>query len=431
MKSSGNPFAAATLADVFLNAVESNSERLMLYEEAGKWKSISSRELYRRVSGVARGLLACGVNRGDRVAILGENRPEWAIADFAALMIGAVTVPIYATLTSGQCEYILQHAEAKVIFVSTAAQVEKILRISARTHLERIIAMDRVPRSDQEVSWMGDLYKDGLVERDREFDSMAEQITPLMLATLIYTSGTTGVPKGVMITHGNLASNISVSLESFKIKPGMTSISFLPLAHIVARHVDIGLLNRGCTLAYCPVIDDLARVMREIRPTLFVAVPRVYEKMYNRASSQASQGIKGSLFNWAIKVGGKHIPEILAGKRPKALQLEGSRKTRFLENSRGDGRTGSDFRCRAARPWAANSASGTPRSVSRYLKAMASRKPLPWSRSTPPATTGSGVLGVHCPTWKCAPPTTAKFSSADRACSRSYWRMPEETHELF
>ena len=176
---------------------------------------------------------------------------------------------------------------------------------------------------------MGDLYKDGLVERDREFDSMAEQITPLMLATLIYTSGTTGIPKGVMITHGNLASNISVSLESFKIKPGMTSISFLPLAHIVARHVDIGLLNRGCTLAYCPVIDDLARVMREIRPTLFVAVPRVYEKMYNRASSQASQGIKGSLFNWAIKVGGKHIPEILAGKRPKALSWKVAEKLVF------------------------------------------------------------------------------------------------------
>ena len=329
MKSSGNPFAAATLADVFLNAVESNSDRLMLYEEAGEWKSISSRELYRRVSGVARWLLACGVKQGDRVAILSENRPEWAIADFAALIIGAVTVPIYGTLTAGQCEYILQHAEAKVIFVSTAAQVEKILRIPALSHLERIIAMDRVPRSDKEVFWMGDLYKDGSVERDQEFDSMAEQITPLTLATLIYTSGTTGIPKGVMITHGNLASNISVSLESFKITPGMISISFLPLAHIVARHVDLGLLNRGCTLAYCPVIDDLARVMQEIRPTLFVAVPRVYEKIYNRASSHASKGIKGSLFNWAIKVGGEHIPEILAGKRPKALSWKVAEKLVF------------------------------------------------------------------------------------------------------
>jgi len=329
MKSSGKPFEADTLAGVFLNAVESNSDRLMLYEEAGEWKSLSSRELYRRVSGVARALLAGGVKRGDRVAILGENRPEWTIADFAALLIGAVTVPIYATLTSEQSGYILQHSEAKIVFVSTAAQVEKLLRIPALTHLERIIAMDRVPRSDQNVCWMGDFYKDGSVERDREFDSMAGQITPRMLATIIYTSGTTGIPKGVMITHGNLASNIAVSFEPFRIKPGMIAVSFLPLAHIVARHVDIGLLNRGCTLAYCPVIEDLPRVLQQIRPTLFVAVPRVYEKIYNRASSLASQGIKGSVFNWAIKVGGEHIHEILAGRRPKALSWKVAEKLVF------------------------------------------------------------------------------------------------------
>jgi len=319
MKSAKAPYVVNTLVETFLNAVEIDSARLMLYKEAGRWKSISSRELYRRVSGVARGLVACGIRRGDRVAILSENRPEWSIADFAALMIGAVTVPIYATLTADQCEYVLQNSEAKVIFVSTAEQLKKILSIRSRTRLERFILMDQGPASNEDVVWMGSLYANGSHKRDPEFEATAREIPPQALATLIYTSGTTGVPKGVMVTHGNLASNISVSFESFKIKPGMVSISFLPLAHIVARHVDIGLLNRGCTLAYCSKIDDLPLVMKEIRPTVFVAVPRVYEKIFNRTTRQASVGIKGALFNWAIKVGGRHIHEILAGKRPNAL----------------------------------------------------------------------------------------------------------------
>ena len=308
-----------TLVDIFLNAVESNSDRLMLYEEAGKWKSISSREFYRRVSGVARELLAKGIKRGDRVAILSENRPEWAIADFAALMIGAVSVPIYPTLTAEQCEYVLQNSEAKVAFVSTAEQLKKTLSIRARTQVEHVIAMDRALKLEKNVFWIDSLYRDGSAERDPEFEAMAHETTPLSLATIIYTSGTTGVPKGVMITHGNLASNIGVSFQSFKIEPGMTSISFLPLAHIVARHVDIGLLNRGCTLAYCSKIDELPRVLQEIRPDLFVAVPRVYEKIYNRASYQSRHGFKTYIYNWAMQVGSRHLKEILSGKSPKAL----------------------------------------------------------------------------------------------------------------
>lgn len=317
---SQEPFSKAkTLSDVFFNAVQSDSGRLMLFKEGGRWKSISSRELYRRVTGVARGLRECGIKPGDRVAILGENRPEWTISDFAALMIGAVTVPIYPTLTSEQCEYLLQNSEAKAAFVSTAEQLNKILSIRGKTELKHIFVMDRTLRPNRSVVWMSDFYRKGSVKRDPEFEAMARQITPSTLATLIYTSGTTGVPKGVMITHGNLASNIGASFSSFDIRPGMVSISFLPLAHIVARHVDMGLLNRACTLAYCPKIDDLSTVLKEIHPTLFVAVPRVYEKIYNRASCRSAKGLKGDLFQWALKVGGQHISEILAGVRPRAL----------------------------------------------------------------------------------------------------------------
>jgi long-chain acyl-CoA synthetase len=320
---------ADTLVDIFLNAIERDSECMMLSQEQGAWKSVSSRELYRRVTGVARGLLVCGVEHGDRVAILSENRPEWPIADFATLMIGAATVPIYSTLTSEQCEYVLRHSGAKIIFVSTADQLAKVLRIRSATQIERIIVMDRTPQIDPDVMWINDLYLNGSVERDLEFEAKARKITPQTLATLIYTSGTTGVPKGVMLTHGNLASNIGVSFESFEFKPGMTSVSFLPLAHITARHVDIGLLNLGCTLAYCPVIDELSKVMKEIRPTVFVSVPRVYEKIYNKVRQGASQGLKSRIFNWAMKVGDKHLNEILAGKRPKALSWKLANKLVF------------------------------------------------------------------------------------------------------
>jgi len=252
---------ADTLVDVFLNAVEHDCRQLMLYKEDGKWKSISSRELYRRVSGVARGLLACGVQRGDRVAILSENRPEWAIADFATLMIGAVTVPIYPTVTAEQCEYVLRNSDTKVIFVSSSVLLKKILDIRAQTQLERIIVMDQTLRIEEaeDVLWIGDLYRNGSSQRDPEFEARARETTPLTLATLIYTSGTTGVPKGVMITHGNLASNMAVSFELFNIKPGMICISFLPLAHIVARHVDIGLLNRGCTREFREMLPLLKK----------------------------------------------------------------------------------------------------------------------------------------------------------------------------
>jgi long-chain acyl-CoA synthetase len=320
MKPAKTSRKADTLVDIFLNVIEHNSARLMLHKEGGKWKSISSGEMYRRVLGVSRGLLGWGIQRGDRVAILSENRPEWTIADFATLMIGAVTVPIYSTLTGEQCEYVLRNSEAKIIFVSSAEQLKKILHIRPQTRLERIVVMNRVPAMGKDIAWMGDMYGGGACRRDREFEAKACELTPLSLATLIYTSGTTGVPKGVMITHGNLASNIGVSLESFKVNPGMISISFLPLAHIVARHVDIALLNRGCTLAYCPAIEELPKVLKEIRPTLFVAVPRVYEKIYHRAIGLASQGFRSRILNWAMKVGGEYVSEILTGKRPKALR---------------------------------------------------------------------------------------------------------------
>lgn len=307
-----------TLVDIFYAVVERGSDRVMLTRNQTGWQSISANELYRRTVGTARSLQRWGVQRGDRVAILSENRPEWAIADFATLLIAGVVVPIYATLTAEQCLYVLRHSGAKVVFCSTPAQLAKVEAIRNETTLEHVVLMDGQPPAG--VHSMGQLLADGPNERDFVFDTTAHTVTREDLCTIIYTSGTTGTPKGAMLTHGNLASNLDASLEAFEFDPdaGELSVSFLPLSHITARHLDYAEFHHGITIAYCPDINNLPQILQEVRPTLFVAVPRVYEKIYNQVQKQVSSGIKRKIYHWAIGVGEQHMTEILAGKTPKS-----------------------------------------------------------------------------------------------------------------
>ena len=199
-----------TLADIFFQVVDRNTERVMLYEQGHEWKTISSSDLYRRVMGVVQALRRHNIKRGDRVAILAENRPEWTIADFAILLLGGVTVPIYATLTGEQIAFLLRHSGAATAFVSTTAQLEKLRSIQSETYVETIVLMDE-PSPEMAVLAMSTLMEAGPSQRLPELDALANAISPDDLATLIYTSGTTGVPKGAMLTHGNIAANLSVS----------------------------------------------------------------------------------------------------------------------------------------------------------------------------------------------------------------------------
>ncbi len=312
-----------TLADVFYQVVERDLPRVMMYEEDGQWKTISSRELYTRVMGVVMELRRRGIQKGDRVAILAENRPEWQIADFAILLSGAATVPIYATLTGEQISFLLRHSGARTAFVSTAEQLAKLRSIQQQTAIESVLLMDAPAEgcgSANEVVSMAEAMTGGPAERVAELDALREKIQPEDLATLIYTSGTTGVPKGAMLTHGNIASNLSVSLDEFTLEAGDDlAVSFLPLSHITARHVDFAELYRGVTIAYCPYLEDMPRIMREMKPTFFVAVPRVYEKIYNGVLQGVSKGFKKEIYRWAMSVGWAHMNQIVAGKRPKRL----------------------------------------------------------------------------------------------------------------
>jgi long-chain acyl-CoA synthetase len=308
-----------TLVDIFFQIVDRNQSRVMLFERDSQWQAISSSNLYRRVMGVLQGLRSHGISRGDRVAILAENRPEWTIADFAILLAGAVTVPIYATLTAGQISFLLRHSGAKAAFVSTSTQLAKLRSIRQATDVENIILMDE-PFPDSDVLSMAALMDAGPEQRVPELDARANSITPDDLATIIYTSGTTGVPKGAMLTHGNIASNLSVSLDAFEFRAESDlAVSFLPLAHITARHVDFAELYRGVTIAYCSFIDDMPRVLRQLHPTFFVAVPRVYEKIHNKVQRDVATGFKNWIYRWAISVGRAHVDEILAGRRPGSL----------------------------------------------------------------------------------------------------------------
>ena len=306
-----------TLNDVFFKVVERNLDRAMLSKLTGVWQPISSSQLQAKVYATARHLRSWGLGKGDRVAILSENRPEWAIADFATLLIGGIVVPIYATQTAEQCLYLLQHSEARVLFVSSQAQFDKVAAIRPLTNIERIIIMDDGSRL-HDVIPMAEFIYDAKPGPDPELESLAGQIQPDDVATLIYTSGTTGTPKGVILTHGNIASNLSMTQELVDIGTQDVCISFLPLSHITARHVDYLLFYQGVTIAYCPFFDELAAVMAETRPTLFIAVPRVYEKISNTVQLNA-KGIKHKILQWALGVGRKHRDTILQGLQPKSL----------------------------------------------------------------------------------------------------------------
>src|SRR5579871_4957183 len=306
-----------TLNDIFFTIVGRRQEQVMLVREASQWAPISSEDLYRNVAAMARELKSWGLNKGDRLAILSENRPEWAVADFATLLLGAVVVPIYATLTAQQTAYILGDSGAKVVIVSTEEQLRKVLSIPDQTAIQKIVVMDPVEAA--QAAQMLTLMHRGPSGRDLDLERRARSVTADDLASIIYTSGTTGISKGVQLTHGNLTSNVLHSMDGFEMRPGHVSVSFLPLSHVTARHADLALLYRGVTLAYCPLFEQLPQALLEVRPTIFVAVPRVYEKIFLQVEQQTQGMVKGGIYRWALSVGQKHRPKILEGTTPNAL----------------------------------------------------------------------------------------------------------------
>jgi long-chain acyl-CoA synthetase len=330
-----------TLNDILLAVRLRGRDRVMLQKRGREWVPISSSDVYRGVVGVSRALASSGVGKGDRVAILSENRPEWTITDLAALSLGAVTVPIYSTQTPDQTSFILKDSGAKVIAVSTKSQLEKVLAIE-RHQVERIFVMDAVETAHADQ--MQELMLQGPKEVDSEFEARSQTINPDDLATIIYTSGTTGVAKGVMLTHANMASNIACSMEAFRFgNKDEVSVSFLPLSHVTARHVDFALLYRGVLLAYCPDIGQLAQVLTEVQPNIFIAVPRVYEKIRQQVILRTSRFPKRAAYRWALSVGRAHRIETLTGIQPRGISWKIANQLVFSKVRAGMGGKAEEF----------------------------------------------------------------------------------------
>src|SRR5579875_1721223 len=241
-----------TLNEVLAEVTGRGDAAAMMFQNpAGEWKPITSAELYGRVRALAELLQSWGVTKGDRVALIAENRWEWPVVDFAVLAIGGVDVPLYPTMTAEQIGYMLRDSGAKAVVVSTKELYEKVVAAGDLPELEHVVVMDEGEFAGAErFSSLMAAAKEKQ-QRNEAFDAMVQMARPEDLATIIYTSGTTGEPKGVMLTHGNLASNLNVTTSQLGFDGSDVCISFLPLSHVTARHLDYALMHYGSKIAYC------------------------------------------------------------------------------------------------------------------------------------------------------------------------------------
>jgi long-chain acyl-CoA synthetase len=325
------------LNELFYQAMDAYGDKpvALRVKRAGTWVDISYRELLEQVEAAGMGLRALGVNPGDRVALLSENRPEWAIMDYACLTAGCADVPVYPTLPAAQTAYILNDSGAVAICVSNRDQLDKILQIRDQLpDLKHIIAFD------SDATGPGVISMEELLDKGREaranypdYREQALQVGPDDLVTLIYTSGTTGNPKGVMLTHGNLTSNVVAGLQVLSISPDNQCLSFLPLSHIFERMAGhYVMLRAGVVINYAESIEQVSPNMIELGPTVVLSVPRLYEKIYARVLENALSGskLKQKIFFWAKRtaerwaeydLAGDPVPAILGLKKALADKL--------------------------------------------------------------------------------------------------------------
>ena len=314
-----------TLADLpfhvmgrFQNATVVGSAR------GGTVRSVTGKEFFEGVRDLSLGLSALGMEAGERVAIIAESRPEWLSIDLAILAAGAVSVPVYPTLAAAQIRYILQDSAAAIAVVSTRLQLEKIQAIRHQLPaLEAIVVMDATAAGNTpsvlslaEATERGHARMVGEWGVAKQFRDVARAIRPDQLATIVYTSGTTGEPKGVMLTHGALVSNVFAAGQVFGLSESDVSLSFLPLSHTFERVVSWIYLVSGVHVVFAESFDTVGRDIGLARPTVVTGVPRVYEKLYARIMENGANapGMQSTLFRWAVGAGIKKSRATLRGR---------------------------------------------------------------------------------------------------------------------
>jgi long-chain acyl-CoA synthetase len=322
-----------TIPEMFQKLTEkfaNETKPVLMYKETGVYKGLSYAELRRRVELFAFGLASLGLKRGDRVSIISENRPEWVIADQAIVVLGAVNVPVYPTMTAKQNEYIFNDAGVRFAIVSNQFQLTKVVkaREGVRT-LEKIIIMsEKGPIAEADTLAFSDVLSMGEKFEREDPDHLKtsrSMVRPDDLLTLIYTSGTTGNPKGVMLTHANLCSNIISSADVIPLGPQDTLLSFLPLSHSFERMAGYyTALACGSTIAYAESVETVRDNMLEVRPTVVTTVPRLFERIHSRVMKQVDNGppLKKKIFRWALAVGREYAASTKAGKLNPLLKAK-------------------------------------------------------------------------------------------------------------
>lgn len=311
-----------TLVDLFHHVAAKPKNDLLNYKSGGHWKAMATSELVEKVRLAAMGLFALGVEPGNHVGLLSENRVEWTIADLAVVNCGAADVPIYPTQAPKQVAYILNDAGVEVLFISNQAQYDRVRdALHNCPKLRVIISFDQVNAPSGKVMSFEELMNWGIAANDtdpRAFEVLQATVTAETLATLIYTSGTTGDPKGVMLTHGNLVANVLSTSQVTIVQEDDPGLSFLPFSHIFERAVIYFYLYARGRIFYAQSIETVAKDLLEVKPYYMTSVPRLFEKIYSRAMDKAEE--KGSttakIARWAVEVAKKWAEMVNGGGKP-------------------------------------------------------------------------------------------------------------------
>lgn len=307
-----------TLPSIFLQAVSWDKKDAIYYYNGSDFMPISSKELYEEVSLASYGLRSLGVDWGDRVAILAETSHHWLIMDLAILCIGAVTVPLYPTWPSHYILDLLKRSKAKAAFFSNLKQIEKVLPY--KNELENLNLFISKEKEKDEVFSFEELKEKGRKYKKDVRDDFKERIlliNPDQIATIIFTSGTTGIPKGVVLTHKNISSNVEEALKLFDIGPNDKALSFLPLSHILERMVTYTYLKAGASIAYARSLETLNEDFLMVKPSLFVSVPRLYEKIMNTIKEK----VENNKFKEKIFLKAKKVAEAVSSYMEKNAKL--------------------------------------------------------------------------------------------------------------
>ena len=296
------------LFDFLAHQLEHPLDKCLNTKYNGKWVATSTEEFYDKVQQASRKLLQMGIKHGDKVALIStNNRTEWCIMDLAILQLGATTVPIYPTITGPEYEYVLTHSESRFCFISDAEIFEKLTKVAKNTMLEGIYSFEEVKGCD---SW-NMLFENDDPSLQNKVEEVKKAVQPEDLATIIYTSGTTGLPKGVMLSHNNVVSNVLSATQKLPLtKDKNVALSFLPVCHIFERVILYIYYYNAIEIHFAESIEKISDNLNEVHPFFMTAVPRLLEKVYDKIYARGAElsGIKQKLFYWAVDLGLKYEP---------------------------------------------------------------------------------------------------------------------------